>query len=182
MVKKKPSSNAGSNKSGKTGKAGAEHERISQLVLVTRKRRDTWDVLRKQLESYQAAQKKETNIEQDHYNYYNLEADHAAKVQAYKDALSQDKGGKKEPTKSAKKARDLAQKAYKKAGRNNRFDKVKRRAKHDSMMTAQAKLEDWLYYQDISKRRRRLRLLDPEQRKAVEKERFDRRIGYKLET
>ncbi|RYN18219.1 hypothetical protein AA0112_g11677 [Alternaria arborescens] len=182
MVEKKPSSNAGSNKSGKTGKAGAEHERISQLVLLTRKRRDTWDVLRKQLESYQAAQKKETNIEQDHYNYYTLEADHAAKVQAYKDALSQDKGGKKELTKSAKKARNLAQKAYKKAGRNNRFNKVKRRAEHDSMVTAQAELEDWLYYQDISKRRRRLRLLDPEQRKAVEKERFDRRIGYKLET
>ncbi|KAH6864629.1 hypothetical protein B0T12DRAFT_469646 [Alternaria alternata] len=192
MVKKKSSSNAGSNKggkdgkpenkSGRIGKAEAEHERISQLVLVTRRRRDTWDVLRKQLESHQAAQKKETNIEQDHYNYYTLEADHAAKVQAYKDALSQDKSGKKGPTKSAKKARDLAQKAYKKAGRNNRFDKVKRRAEHDSMMTAQAELEDWLYYQDISKRRRRLRLLDPKQRKAVEKEQFDRRIGYKLET
>jgi hypothetical protein len=118
MVQKKPSSNAGSNKggkdgkpgkkSGKTGKAEAEHERISQLVLVTRKRRDTWDVLRKQLESHQAAQKKETNIEQDYYDYYTLESDHAAKVQAYKDALSQDKSGKKEPTKSAKKARDLA--------------------------------------------------------------------------
>ncbi|CAN9174892.1 unnamed protein product [Alternaria alternata] len=202
MVKKKSSSNAGSNKggkdgkpenksgengkpgnkSGRIGKAEAEHERISQLVLVTRRRRDTWDVLRKRLESHQAAQKKETNIEQDHYNYYTLEADHAAKVQAYKDALSQDKSGKKGPTKSAKKARDLAQKAYKKAGRNNRFDKVKRRAEHDSMMTAQAELEDWLYYQDISKRRRRLRLLDPKQRKAVEKEQFDRRIGYKRET
>jgi hypothetical protein len=202
MVKKKSSSNAGSNKggkdgkpenksgengkpgnkSGRIGKAEAEHERISQLVLVTRRRRDTWDVLRKRLESHQATQKKETNIEQDHYNYYTLEADHAAKVQAYKDALSQDKSGKKGPTKSAKKARDLAQKAYKKAGRNNRFDKVKRRAEHDSMMTAQAELEDWLYYQDISKRRRRLRLLDPKQRKAVEKEQFDRRIGYKRET
>lgn len=100
----------------------------------------------------------------------------------YKDALSQDKSGKKEPTKLAKKAKDLAENAYKKAGRNNRFDKVKRRAEHDSMMTAQAELEDWLYYQDISKRRRRLRLLDPEQRKVVEKEKFDRRIGYKLGT
>ncbi|CAN9262701.1 unnamed protein product [Alternaria alternata] len=192
MVAKKPSSNAGSNKggkdgkpgkkSGKTGKVEAELERISQFVLVTAKRRDTWDVLRKQLESHQAAQKKETNVEQDHYDYYTLEADHAAKVQAYKDALSQDKSGKKEPTKSAKEARDLAEKAYKKAGRNNRFDKVKRRAEHDSMMTAQAELEHRLYYQDISKRRRRLRLLDPEQRKLVEKEKFDRRIGYKLET
>ncbi|KAI5372039.1 hypothetical protein J4E82_009263 [Alternaria postmessia] len=192
MAKKKPSGNTGSNKDGNdakpgkkignTGKAEAEHERISQFVLVTRKRRDTWDVLRKRLESHQAAQKKETNIEQDHYNYYTLEADHAAKVQVYKDALSQDKSGKKEPTKSAKKARDLAEKAYKKARRNNRFDRVKRRAEHDSMMTAQAELEDWLYYQDISKRRRRLRLLDPEQRKVAEKEKFDRRIGYKLET
>jgi hypothetical protein len=191
MVQKKPSSNAGSNKggkdgkpgkkTGKTGKAEAEHERISQLVLMTRKRRDTWDVLRKQLESHQAAQNKETNIEQDYYDYYTFEADHAAKVQAYKDALSQDKSGKKEPTKSAKKARDLAEKAYKKAGRTKRSDKEKRRAEHDSMVIAQAELEDWLYYQDISKRRRRLRLLDPVQRKAVEKKRFERRIGYKLE-
>ncbi|CAN9080657.1 unnamed protein product [Alternaria alternata] len=191
MAQKKPSSNAGSNKggkdgkpgkkSGKIGKAEAEHERISQLVLVTRNRRDTWDVLRKQLESHQAAQKEETNIEQDYYDYYTLEADHAAKVQMYKDAVSQDKSGKKEPTKSAKKAKDLAEKAYKKAGRNIRSDKEKRRAEHDSMMAAQAELEDWLYYQDISKRRRRLRLLDPVQRKAVEKERFERRIGYKLE-
>ena len=59
MAKKKPSGNTGSNKDGNdakpgkkignTGKAEAEHERISQFVLVTRKRRDTWDVLRKRL-------------------------------------------------------------------------------------------------------------------------------------
>ncbi|KAL1794458.1 hypothetical protein ACET3X_007879 [Alternaria dauci] len=209
MAKKEPSGNFGSRKDGNGGKpeneggragkapieAKAKNERIPKLELVTRVRgqkadgagktqRHTWDVLRKNLESWQAAQKREKDIEKAHSRHYTIEADREAKVKAYKDALDEDKRGKKGPTKTAKKARNAVEKIYKKVQqdrKNKRFDREKGHAEHDAMTDAQESLEDWLYFHDSSKRRRRLRLLSPEGRKLAEQERFQRGTAYKLE-
>jgi len=79
----------------------------------------------------------------------------------------------------------VAEKAYKEAKKNreknSRFDKANRRLEHDQMTRAQEVLEDWLFYQDASRRRIRRRDLDSSQRRQVEAERLERKMQYLLD-
>jgi hypothetical protein len=151
----------------------------------TKDERDTWTSIKSNLKRWQTAHKSEEDIERDHRDSYDLEAieaDYAGKNQAYRDALNVNKSGKNEETKRAKKEKILAGKRYKKLkdSKKDRFDTTRRQKMHEGMVYAQTVLEDWLFYQDFSNRRTRMRLLDRDLRKAVEAERLRRRTPWKF--
>ncbi|KAI4908169.1 hypothetical protein J4E90_008793 [Alternaria incomplexa] len=150
--------------------------------------RDTWDKITKDLELWQKDQKKDEDIEKDHaadYNFEAIEADYTAKNQAYRDELENNgRSGRDPDTKAAKREMLIARDNYRQAKKyrdDKRFDKAKRQRDHEGMTRAQQMVEDWLFYQDASRRRRRLIYLDPDKRKEAEAKRLRRRLQYKLE-
>jgi len=163
----------------------AKNKHIPQLILVTTEPgatrgtrvntlRDTWDKITKELESWQKEQKKDADIEKDHaadYNFEAIEADYTAKNQAYRDELENNgRGGRDPDTKAAKREMLIARDNYRQAKKyrdDKRFDKAKRQTDHEGMTRAQQMVEDWLFYQDASRRRRRLIYLDPDKRKEA---------------
>ncbi|KAI4654254.1 uncharacterized protein J4E78_007299 [Alternaria triticimaculans] len=173
---------------------------MPHLVLVTtepgkkKKLHETWESIKKSLESWQELTAKAKDWEKDHAAYYEfeaIEAEYNAKFQAHRDALDLEeqqtghRRGHLQQTKDAKKAMALAQQAYKNVKKDKdkkRFDRVERRQNHDWTTTAQQVLEDWLFYQEASNRRRRGRYLDPDERMLAEAERLQRKLTYKLET
>lgn len=65
--------------------------------------------------------------------------------------------------------------------KNDRYTANDRRTQHFDRRDNEARHEDFLYYQNITNRNARSRMLDPIKRQAAEKERQGRRHAYKLE-
>ncbi|KAI4709228.1 hypothetical protein J4E89_005976 [Alternaria sp. Ai002NY15] len=195
--KKKKTENKEADKA--PGRVDTRNKHISKLVLVTagpgqtegsqETVRDTWGSIVDNLRAWQTAQKGEKGIEKDHsadYDFEAIEAEYNAKNKAYRDELQNNgRGGRDDRTRAAKRQMVVAEKAYKEAKKNreknSRFDKANRRLEHDQMTRAQEVLEDWLFYQDASRRRIRRRDLDSSQRRQVEAERLERKMQYLLD-
>ncbi|KAI4698719.1 hypothetical protein J4E81_005330 [Alternaria sp. BMP 2799] len=211
MAKKKPGQNSADKRPGEKkktengeadkapGRADTRIKHISRLVLVTtgpgqtegsqETVSDTWASIVNNLRAWQTAQKGEKGIEKDHsadYDFEAIEAEYNAKNKTYRDELQNNgRGGRDDRTRAAKRQMVEAEKAYKEAKKNreknSRFDKANRRLEHDQMTRAQEVLEDWLFYQDASRRRIRRRDLDSSQRRQVESERLGRKMQYLLD-
>jgi hypothetical protein len=110
----------------------------------------------------------------------------AAREQEVRDAAARGKkpqSGKSERAKAAKSAqRDLEDrmKRLEEFEVNRTFYSGNRQLEHDQFSWAQRRLEDFLFYQDSSRRWKRWRAIDPTERSAWQAERRAMRVPYQL--
>jgi hypothetical protein len=107
----------------------------------------------------------------------------AAREQEVRDAAARGKkpqSGKSERAKAAQRDLEDRMKRLEEFEVNKTFYSGNRQLEHDQFSWAQRRLEDFLFYQDSSRRWKRWRAIDPTERSAWQAERRAMRVPYQL--
>jgi hypothetical protein len=155
-----------------------------------------WKGLVRYLEGIQRSQRSMREVEKRHVDFYGreeLEREFGEAEQAYRDArIVEDDAGRQSGRKwqkgkapavvAARTVRDNVKVRWDRVKKikEDQFDREKREGDHEQVRGAQARLEDFLYYQEATRRWRRLRFVNPGERAGAEADRLARRQAWMI--